>query len=184
MTLGIRRNHCQISSRAHDCRIYRVRRAGWPIARRIAGGRFPLRLWSRRPESTAQFLDVAQGIDATPAELASRCDVLGVCVNSDQDVEAVPSGEHGVLAGARNGLVVIVHSTVNPGTVRPLAAKAEAIGAHLLDAPASGSPAGAAAGTMAILAGGEAAVLERVRPVFATFASNIFLLGLSARARP
>src|SRR5690349_5510020 len=100
---------------------------GAPIARRIAGGGFPLRVWSRRPESAAQFLDVAVGVDSTPAELASRCDVLGVCVNSDSDVEAVLTGEQGALSGARKGLVAVVHSTVNPETVRSLAAQAEAI---------------------------------------------------------
>ena len=77
----------------------------------------------------------------------------------------------------RPGGVIVVHSTVAPSTVIELAEAAKPQGIDVLDAPVSGARKGAIEGTMSVIVGGEATVLERVRPVFETFAHTVTLVG-------
>jgi 2-hydroxy-3-oxopropionate reductase len=86
-------------------------------------------------------------------------------------------GENGVIHGARAGSVVAIHSTILPATARQLAARCSAIGVEVIDVPMSGGQKGAEERRLAYMAGGDAAALEKCRPVFATSASHIFHLG-------
>jgi 3-hydroxyisobutyrate dehydrogenase-like beta-hydroxyacid dehydrogenase len=150
---------------------------GAPIARRIVEGGFGLTLWARRPESLAPFGDTAATHAATPAELGEASDLVGVCVYSDADVLDVVLRPDGVLAGMTEGGIIAVHSTVLPTTVVQVAEAAAARGVAVVDAPVSGGRAVAEAGQLLVMAGGEEAVIDRCRPVFATFADPIVHLG-------
>ena len=149
---------------------------GAPIAWRISKVR-PLIVWGRREASTAPYAEAGCGVAASPADLASKCATVGICVVNDDDVRDVLLREDGVFAGATPGTVICVHSTVLPGTMVELDRIAQEKGLKLLDAPVSGGPNGAEAGTMAILVGGDAEILEEAREVLASFGSNIFHLG-------
>jgi 3-hydroxyisobutyrate dehydrogenase-like beta-hydroxyacid dehydrogenase len=92
-------------------------------------------------------------------------------------VEAVWAGSDGILAGARAGSVLVDMSTVPPDTVRGFAGRAAASGAGILDAPVSGSVPLAETGKLTIMVGGEAADLERARPVFDRLATQVFHVG-------
>jgi 3-hydroxyisobutyrate dehydrogenase/2-hydroxy-3-oxopropionate reductase len=92
-------------------------------------------------------------------------------------VEEVYAGADGLLEGARPGNVLVDSSTVPPSTIRGLESAARARGAGILDAPVSGSVALATSGGLTIMAGGEAADLERARPVLDALAKTVFHMG-------
>ncbi|GAB2825218.1 NAD(P)-dependent oxidoreductase [Actinocorallia aurea] len=148
---------------------------GAPMARRIAEAGHPTTLWARRPEALEPFA----GIPAadSPAALAAASDVVCVCVVSDADVEEVVEGPHGILAGLAPGGVVVVHSTVHPDTCARLADLAAKQDVALVDAPVSGGPAAAEAGRLLVMVGGDPDVVERCRPVFASYADPVIHLG-------
>jgi len=100
------------------------------------------------------------------AELAAHCDVIGVSVRDDAQVFDVLHGTEGVLAGARAGSIVAIHSTVRPKTVEALAREAADREVSVIDAPVTGGASGLEKGTLVTMVGGEAAVVERCRPVF------------------
>jgi len=103
---------------------------------------------------------------ASPAEVAAQCDVIITMVPDSPDVRLVLEGPAGVFETVRKGSVIVDMSTIAPAVARGLAAKAEAKGVAMLDAPVSGGEIGAINGTLSIMVGGDAAALERVRPVF------------------
>jgi 3-hydroxyisobutyrate dehydrogenase-like beta-hydroxyacid dehydrogenase len=98
-------------------------------------------------------------------------------VVGDDDVRQVLHGETGVLAGLAPGGIVAVHSTVHPDTCREVAEKAAAQDVSVIDAPVSGGGPAAEEGTLLIMAGGDEDVVDRCRPVFATYADPIVHLG-------
>jgi 3-hydroxyisobutyrate dehydrogenase/2-hydroxy-3-oxopropionate reductase len=92
-------------------------------------------------------------------------------------VDAVYRADGGVLDGVHDGLVLLDMSTVEPQVSRALAPEVAARGGTLLDAPVSGSTALADAGQLTLMIGGDAAALERVRPVVEALATRVFHLG-------
>lgn len=150
---------------------------GGALVTRILAAGFPTTLWARRPEALEPFEAMGARAAATPAALAAGVDLVGICVWDDAALDEVLGGEAGVLAGARPGTVVAVHSTVRPSTCRRLAGEAAARGVVLIDAPVSGARAGALAGTLLVMVGGDEAVAERCRPVFESFGNPVLRVG-------
>jgi 3-hydroxyisobutyrate dehydrogenase len=150
---------------------------GAPMARRIVDAGYPTTLWARRPASLEPFADTAAKVAGSPAELAAASDLVCVCVVGDADVTEITSGENGLLAGVSDGSVVAVHSTVHPDTCRKLADDAAPRGASVVDAPVSGGGPAAADGRLLVMVGGEADVVDRCRPVFATYANTVVHVG-------
>jgi len=148
---------------------------GGPMARRIIDGGFPTTLWARRPEATAAFAGTGAAVAPDLVALGAASDVLGVCVVADADVEEVLDGPGGALAGMAAGGIVVIHSTVHPDTCRRLQRRHPALA--IVDAPVSGGGHRAAAGELLVMAGGDAEVLARCRPVLATFGDPIVHLG-------
>jgi 3-hydroxyisobutyrate dehydrogenase-like beta-hydroxyacid dehydrogenase len=114
---------------------------------------------------------------ATPAEVASRVDVLLSSVADDEALTALYRGPDGVLGGLTARTVAVDLSTILPATIRDLADDVRQRGAGLLDAPVSGSVATAEAGRLMIMVGGEAADLERARPVLEAAAARVIHVG-------
>ena len=100
-----------------------------------------------------------------------------VSLADDDAVRAVYTGDDGIIAGLAKDSIVLDTSTIFPGTVRDLAEQVKARGAHLLDTPVSGSVALVQRGELTVLAGGEAAALDRARPILGAFGSRIVHLG-------
>jgi 3-hydroxyisobutyrate dehydrogenase len=150
---------------------------GAPMARRIVESGFPLTLWARRPQSLEPFSDTSAVSAPSPAALARDCSVVCICVTGDDDVDDVVLGTDGVLAGMAPGGTVVIHSTVHPDTCIHLSQRAGEREVALLDAPVSGGGPAAAEGTLLVMVGGDVAVLDRVRPVLATFGKPIMHLG-------
>ena len=111
----------------------------------------------------------ALGVQAcgSPAEVARASDIVLVSVTTTAAVEEAVLGKHGIAsAGRLDGKVLVDHSTTEIETTKRVAAGlAAATGMAFVDAPVSGGPAAAQSGTLAIMAGGEAAAIARIRPV-------------------
>ena len=155
-------------------------RMGSAMARALTDAGIELVLHNRTPERAVELahsLGPTATTAASPAEAAATADVVLLMLADDAAVDAVLDGPDGVLAGARPGTLVVDHSTVRPTTLRAHAGAAAARGIGLLDAPVSGSTTTAAGGQLTLMVGGEAADLERARPVLEPLARTIVHLG-------
>lgn len=114
---------------------------------------------------------------ASPREVGEAAEIVMTCLPTTEAVEEVYSGPQGLLGSARAGQVLIDHSTVSPDHSRRQYEAAKRAGAAFLDAPVSGGPAGATAGTLTIMIGGDAEAVARARPVFEAMGKNIHHLG-------
>jgi 3-hydroxyisobutyrate dehydrogenase/2-hydroxy-3-oxopropionate reductase len=113
----------------------------------------------------------------SPGEVGQAAEIVMTCLPTTETVDEVFFGGAGLLAHARAGQVLIDHSTVSPNQSRRCYEAAKAAGASFLDAPVSGGPAGATAGTLTIMVGGERAAFDRAMPVFEAMGKNIHYLG-------
>ncbi len=130
-----------------------------------------------RPRAEAVAEATGAAVAATAREAAAGAQVVLSSLADDAAVEAAFTGPDGVVAGLRPGTVVCESSTIDPGTVRRLRPLVEDRGAHLLDTPVSGSVSTVEAGQLAIMAGGDPAILDRVRPVLEPLAKQVFHMG-------
>ncbi len=110
---------------------------------------------------------------SSPREVAQASDFVLTCLPTPASVEEVYLGPSGIAEGGRAGQVWIDHSTVSPATNARCAEAAAAKGAAFLDAPVSGGPGGAQAGTLTIMVGGDAAAFEKAAAVFQVMGKNI-----------
>ena len=110
-------------------------------------------------------------------ELAARVDLVILVVTGSPQVEAVLAGPGGVLQGLRPGSIVIDCSTAIPSSTLRMAQAVQQAGSRFLDAPMTRTPKEAAEGRLNLLVGGDAALLEQVRPVLQCFAENITHVG-------
>jgi 3-hydroxyisobutyrate dehydrogenase-like beta-hydroxyacid dehydrogenase len=116
-------------------------------------------------------------VAATAREAAAGAQVVLSSLADDAAVGAAYTGGDGIIAGLRPDTVVCESSTIEPGTVRRLQPLVADRGAFLLDTPVSGSVPSVEAGQLTIMAGGDAAVLDRVRPVLDPLAKQVFHVG-------
>jgi len=152
---------------------------GGGMARNLLAKGHALTVWNRSAERTAALVAAGATAAARPADLASRCDLVMVCVSDTPDVEQVAQGPEGILAGLFPGSLVIDHSSISPAVTRRLAEAASARGAGWLDAPVSGGSEGAARGTLSIMVGGDPGQLERAHPYLAAYGTTITHVGPS-----
>lgn len=147
---------------------------GRPMALHLQAAGHELHVWARRPAS-------ADGLPATvhptPAALGAACEVVFTVITSSADVEGVALSENGLIHGMAPGSVLVDCSTIAPDVARRIAGQLAEKGIHMLDAPVSGGEQGAIAATLAIMAGGDAAVLERVRPLLEKLGQRIVHIG-------
>jgi 3-hydroxyisobutyrate dehydrogenase-like beta-hydroxyacid dehydrogenase len=140
---------------------------GWPLV--VLGHR------NREPVEHLKSLGAREA--ATPRELAAQCEIVHLCVTGSPQVEATMRGEHGLLAGAKPGTVIIDCSTSNPVSTLALAEEAKACGVHFVDAPLSRTPKEAEAGTLDTMVGADPEVFARIEPVLRAWAGNVVHLG-------
>jgi HAD superfamily hydrolase (TIGR01450 family) len=137
---------------------------GSRIATRLLAAGHHVVVWNRSPEKLSPLIELGAVAATTPAEAASRADALITTVADPAALRAVSDGSDGIVAGADASLTMIEMSTVGPAAVAELASKLPA-GTQLVDAPVLGGIAEADAGTLIVVAGGEAETLAGVRPL-------------------
>lgn len=150
---------------------------GLPMCRRLLAAGFPLTVWNRSPDKCAPLAAQGAAVAASPRALAAACDVIMTCVADTAAVEDVFHRADGLRAGLGAGKTVVDFSSIAPAATRALAAAARAAGAEWIDAPVSGGVVGAEAGSLVIMAGGDATTLEALRPVLAPLAQRVTHMG-------
>jgi 3-hydroxyisobutyrate dehydrogenase len=116
---------------------------------------------------------------ASPADVCEASDVVLLSLPDSHVVEAVAYGGEGFIAHARAGQVIVDLSTSSPASTRAISAALAERGAHFLDAGISGGAAAAEKGSLTLMVGGDAAVLDQVRQVLGYFSTNVFYVGAS-----
>jgi HAD superfamily hydrolase (TIGR01450 family) len=154
---------------------------GSRIAARLVAAGHQVIVWNRSAEKTGPLTVVGAVTAASPAEAASRADVLITMVADPAALRAVTEGPGGVAAGAGASLTVVEMSTVGPAAVVRLAAVLPPA-TGLLDAPVLGSRAEAESGSLVIFAGGPAQLVERVSPCLSALGSVLHVGSLGAGA--
>lgn len=150
---------------------------GAPMAQRLLDGDHALRVYDRDTAATAE-LEAAGAIRASGiADVAGACDVVFLSLPGPAQIREVMLGEDGLLAHARDGAIVVDLSTNALALNREIAEAAAARGVSYLDAPVSGGRAGAEAGTLAVMVGGDATAFATIEPLLACFGKNIVHLG-------
>ena len=148
---------------------------GSGMAANLVSAGFDVVAWNRtRSKAEAVTGAVVAG---SPREVAQQCDVVLICVSDSPDVEAVVRGPDGVLAGLRDGGLIVDHSTISPSVTRSLASEVASAGGSWVDAPVSGGSEGAARGTLSIMVGGHADDIARAMPYFEAMGSTITHVG-------
>jgi 3-hydroxyisobutyrate dehydrogenase-like beta-hydroxyacid dehydrogenase len=150
---------------------------GKPIARHIVGAGFELACFDVDERALAGAREAGATVATTLADLASSSDVVLVIVPTDEDVLDVCLGNAGILAAARPGTIVAICSSVRPSTCALVAEDASGRGIQVLDVALTKGTRGAEAGELTLFAGGDAAGLERARPVLESFSGAIHHLG-------
>jgi 2-hydroxy-3-oxopropionate reductase len=150
---------------------------GRPMALNLLRAGHTLFVHARRAESMAPLVEAGAIGCPSAAEAARQAEVVFTMVSDTLDVEQVILGEDGVLAGVSTGALVVDMSTISPTATRSLAGRLSERGVEMLDAPVSGGEAGAVAGTLSIMVGGNLAAFRRARPLFETMGRNIVHVG-------
>jgi len=150
---------------------------GRPMALNLIKGGCNLRVYARRKEAMAPLAEAGAVACGSPREAALGCDVIFTMVTATRDVQEVVLGEHGVIAGARPGAIVVDMGTISPAATRAIAARLAESGIEALDAPVSGGRIGAISRTLSIMVGGKPEILERVKPLFSRMGKNIVHIG-------
>ena len=114
---------------------------------------------------------------SNPADVAAASEVVILCLPSSTEVEVVVYGADGLAAAMRKGSVLIDATTADPSVTRKIGGALAARGIDMLDAALGRTPKEAEAGKLSIYVGGDAKVLERVRPIFASYADTIVHCG-------
>jgi 3-hydroxyisobutyrate dehydrogenase len=152
-------------------------RMGSAIAARLIGLGHTLTVWNRTPEKTAAAVAAGATLAATPAELATRADIIITILTNAAAIDTVYNGEHGLLAGEVQGKLFIEMSTVRPETERALAGRMLQKHAQLVECPVGGTVGPAKEGKLFGLVGADAPALDRARPLLEQLCRRIEHVG-------
>jgi 2-hydroxy-3-oxopropionate reductase len=150
---------------------------GKPMALNLKKAGYTIYVHGRRAASMAPLAEAGCIACQSPAEAASRAEIVIVMVSDTPDVEQVIFDANGVAQGVKPGSVVVDMSTISPTATKAFAEKLRGQGVEMLDAPVSGGDVGAINATLSIMVGGKPEVFERVKPVFEAMGKNIVLVG-------
>jgi 3-hydroxyisobutyrate dehydrogenase/2-hydroxy-3-oxopropionate reductase len=152
---------------------------GRPMAANLVKAGHEVTVWSRTP---GKAVDGAQSA-ASPAEAARGAEVVWMCVSDTKAVESVLFGPQGVQESLAPGMTVVDSSTISPSATRQFAERVRARGAQYVDAPVTGSKVGAENGTLIFIVGGDEAVIERLKPLFAAMGKQFFRMGETSKGQ-
>jgi len=152
-------------------------RMGSAIAARLIGLGHTLTVWNRTPEKTKPAMAAGAMLAASPANLATRAEVVITILTDAAAIDAVYCGEHGLLAGGVEGKLFIEMSTVRPETERALAARVLRKHAQLLECPVGGTVGPAKEGKLFGLVGADASAFERATPLLEQLCRRIEHVG-------
>lgn len=151
---------------------------GVPMSRRLHQAGFRVSVWNRNPDKTRPLAAEGMQVCDHLPQLVSESDILMLCVTDTLAVDAVVFGAGGIASCARAGQILVDFSSIDPQATRDMATRLESLcGARWVDAPVSGGVAGAEQGTLAIMAGGDEALIDELRPVLAPLSQRVTRMG-------
>ncbi len=137
----------------------------------------PLHVYDLNPASVAKLVKSGAAACSSSSEVAERCDVVLLSLQTSDQVRQVIFSDTGLAKGLKPGSMIIDQTTGDPLATRQMAEELKPLGIDLIDAPVSGGPPGAAAGTIAIMVGASAEQYARAEPVLRAITSNLFHTG-------
>src|SRR5258708_5599675 len=151
---------------------------GFPMARRLLNAGHDVAVWNRSSGKAAALVEAGAKAAPHPRDVAATASIIFMCLTDAAAVEAVVFGANGLAAASGQGKLVVDFSSIHPDAARAIAARLKAAnGMGWIDAPVSGGTMGAEEGTLAVMAGGDAADIERVRPYILTMARRFTRMG-------
>ena len=151
---------------------------GAPMAAHLAPPATALTVWNRTGAKSAEFgARTGARVARSPADAARGADVVMTCFPTSREVEALLDGPDGLLAGLSGGATFVDCTSGDPATSQSIAVRLNERGVGFLDAPVSGGVSGAEKGALTVMVGGDAALLERVRPVIECFGKKVVHCG-------
>jgi 3-hydroxyisobutyrate dehydrogenase/2-hydroxy-3-oxopropionate reductase len=151
---------------------------GYPMARHLLEAGHEVALWTHTAAKARELAAKGKGTAcATPKEVAQRADFIFYCVGTTAMARAVSTGKDGLLEGIRPGSVTADCSTVSPTESAEIGALFTAKGVHFLDAPCTGSKAGAEGGTLTFMVGGDQGAFDRAKPYFEAMGKRLYYCG-------
>jgi 3-hydroxyisobutyrate dehydrogenase-like beta-hydroxyacid dehydrogenase len=152
---------------------------GRPMASNLVKAGHTVTVWNRTPGKEVEGARTA----ASPATATQGAEVVWMCVSDTKAVESVLFGPQGVEEAMREGMIVVDSSTISPSATRKFAERTRARGAHYVDAPMTGSKAGAESGTLIFMVGGDEPDVERLKPLFAATGKLFFRMGETGKGQ-
>ena len=151
---------------------------GNPISSNLVKVGHQLTIHDLKREAAVNLLEMGATWVDTPGEAVPGSEVVFTCLPTPRDVEAVVLGVNGILETAKPGLLYVDLSTNSPTVIRRIHQACQEKGVIVMDAPVSGGPYGAAAGTLAVMVGGDEAIFNRLKPVLDAIGSHVMYCGL------
>ncbi len=150
---------------------------GGPMAKRLIEAGHQVSLWSHSAGKAEVLAALGATACATPSEVAQRSECVFLCVGNTAMSREVIFGSRGLAAGKAASLVIVDCSTISPKESRTMAAELAARDIDFLDAPCTGSKAGAEGGTLTFMVGGKKDVFDRTRPWFEPMGKQFYFCG-------
>jgi 3-hydroxyisobutyrate dehydrogenase len=151
---------------------------GLPMAGRLLDAGHEVTVWNRSAEKAATLVRGGAARAGSPHDVATAASIIFMCVTDAHAVEEVVFGNEGLATAPGAGKLVVDFSSIHPDAARAIAARLKATnGMGWIDAPVSGGTKGAEEGTLAVMAGGDAADIERARPYVLAMARRFTRMG-------
>jgi 3-hydroxyisobutyrate dehydrogenase len=151
---------------------------GFPMTRRLLNAGYEVTVWNRSPGKAAALVEAGAKRASRPRDVAAIADIIFMCLTDAAAAEEVVFGNDGLAAAPGFGKLIVDFSSIHPDAARSIAARLKAAnGMGWVDAPVSGGTMGAEEGTLAVMAGGDAADIERARPYVLAMARRLTHMG-------
>ncbi len=150
---------------------------GAPMARNVLKGGYRMTVFDINPKAVADLAQAGATAAGSPREAAAASDVVITMLPDAPDVERAVLGADGVIEGIRRGGVLIDMSTIDPDTTQRVAAALSERGVSMLDSPVGKTADHAVAGTLTLMVGGDAALLDQMRPILSCMGKDFFHCG-------
>lgn len=151
---------------------------GVPMCQRLLVAGYSLTVWNRTTEKSLPLKSAGAQVADSIATLVQNSDVIMLCVSDTKAVETIVCADNGIIHSGNQNQILIDFSSIEPTATKQLAQQLySSTGMHWLDAPVSGGVAGAEQGTLAIMAGGEENILNKVRPILAHLSQRVTHMG-------
>ena len=151
---------------------------GFPMSRRLVNAGYDVTVWNRSAGKSAALVGAGAKAADHPRDVADAASIIFMCLTDAAAVEEVVFGPSGVATADGAGKLVVDFSSIHPDAARAIAARLKMTnGMGWIDAPVSGGTVGAEQGTLAVMAGGDAADIERVRPYVLAMARRLTHMG-------